>query len=451
MDDNSNYETLWNKTMKQIKIQLDEQPFYWLSLLKFASYDDDEIIVSAASAYYQNQVKLRYLSLLEKIASELAGKPIKITIKLNAEKPHIKNSITPKPESVVTLPKNKHFQLKDDFTFGTFIVSDKNKYTFAAAQAVSQNPGKSYNPLLIYGGVGLGKTHLMQSIGNHVHSNYGNKIIIYISAENFMNEFIESINNAKSATSFRNKYRNADLLMIDDIHSFKNAEATLSELFNTYETLHNANKQMVFTCDRPVSELKNLTERLRSRFESGLNVEIQVPDYETRFAIIKSKIKIHNIDIPNDVISFICKNITSNVRDLLSALTKLFGYSNLMSVPITLEIAQQQLKDVITSAKQTNISVDTIINIVAKYFTLLPHDLKGRKRTKNIVHPRHLAMYLIRDLTELSTTDIGLAFCRDHTTVINAMEKIKNRILSDTTEELTIQTLKRTIRENVVK
>ena len=469
------YNLLWNEAMQQLKDQFSEQSMDWWTPLKYISSLEDEIIAVAPSNYHRDQIKTRFMHIIEEKIAKLAGKPLKITIKENLpkkpSKPHItanqevpekdtaevlapsqKHTNTGKhTKSGISSPKNGHLQLKDEFTFETFIVSDQNKYTYAAAQAVARNLGTSYNPLLIYGGVGLGKTHLMQAIGNYAYSNSNSKII-YTSAENFMNEFIESINDKKTASSFRNKYRNTDLLMIDDIHALKNADATLEELFHTYEALHKAYKQMIFTCDRPVTELKNLTERLRSRFKSGLNVEIQLPDYETRFAITKSRIKMHGIDIPDDVISFVCKNITTNVRDLVSALTKLFSYADLMSQPVTLETAQQQLKDIITSTKQPNVSVDIIIRIVAEYFSLTPTDLRNKKKSQNIVHPRHLAMYIVRDLTELSTTDIGQFFGgRDHTTVMNAIDKIEKRILSDPAEDITIQSLKRMIKENHVK
>jgi chromosomal replication initiator protein len=462
------YKLLWNEAMQQLKAQFGAQPMDWWTPLKYTGFSEDEIIVSAPSAYHRDQVKIRFMRSIEAKIGELAGKPLKITIK---EKHTKKTAISvpeteelpspasnedgtsekPKTNGVHTAKKDKHLQLKDEFTFDTFIVSEKNKYTFAAAQAVARNIGTSYNPLLIYGGVGLGKTHLIQAIGNYVHSHSESRII-YVSAENFMNEFIQSINDRKTASAFRNKYRHADLLMLDDIHSLKYAESTFTELFNTYEALYNANKQMIFTCDRPVSELKNLTERLKSRFEGGLNVEIQLPDYETRFAIAKSKMKTRGIDIPDDVISFVCKNITTNVRDLVSALTKLFSYAELMSRSVTLEIAQQQLKDTISSAKQSNISTEIIIRVVSEYFSLTPTDLRSKKKSRNIVHPRHLAMFIIRDLTELSTTDIGQLFGgRDHTTVINAIDKIENRIITDPSEEGTIQTLKGLIKENHVK
>jgi chromosomal replication initiator protein len=469
------YKKLWNDAMQQLKTEFASQSIDWWTPLKYADSSDSEIVAFAPSAYHRDQVKTRFITQIDEKISELAGKPLKITIK---EKPSRKpakivaetdETENPKSDSPAVIPvqkpaadtkivktdtvskKDSHFQLKNEFTFETFIVSEKNKYTFAVAQAVSRNLGtQSYNPLLIYGGVGLGKTHLMQAIGNYVHVNSDSKII-YISAENFMNEFIESIN-AKKQVSFRNKYRHTDLLMIDDIHSLKSADATLEELFNTYEALHNANKQMVFTCDRPISELKNLTERLRSRLESGLNVEMKLPDYETRFAITKSRIQMHGIDIADDVISFVCKNITTNVRDLISALKKLFSYADLMSQPVTLEIAQQQLKDSITSIKQPNVSTDIIIRVVSEYFSLTPTDLRSKKKSQNIVHPRHLAMYIIRDMTELSTTDIGqILGGRDHTTVMNAIEKIEKRILSDPHEEPMIQALERTIKEHHVK
>jgi chromosomal replication initiator protein len=461
--------------MRQLKEQFGEQSMDWWTPLEYVSSSENEIIVAAPSTYYRDQINARFMPIIEEKIAELAGNLLKVTV---AEKQAKKNQTSSsvegpqKPEKKISdstvqpiepIPavktqkvdiyskKNSYFQLNEEFTFETFIVSEQNKYTYAAAQAVARNLGTSYNPLLIYGGVGLGKTHLMQAIGNYAYSNSSSKII-YTSAENFMNEFIESINDKKTASSFRNKYRNTDLLMIDDIHALKNADATLEELFHTYEALHKTYKQMVFTCDRPVTELKNLTERLRSRFKSGLNVEIQLPDYETRFAITKSKIKTHGINIPDDVIAFVCKNITTNVRDLVSALTKLFSYADLMSQPVTLEIAQQQLKDTITSVKQPNISVDIIIRIVAEHFSLTPTDLRSKKKSQNIVHPRHLAMYIIRDLTELSTTDIGQFFGgRDHTTVMNAIDKIEKRIVSDPSEDTTIQALKRLIKENHVK
>jgi chromosomal replication initiator protein len=465
------YNSLWDEAMHQLKNQFSEQSMDWWTPLEYISSSKDEIIASAPSTYHRDQVKTRFMPLIEEKVTKLAGKLLKITITEKPSKdPTIKKPEIPEETSVktpVTLQrhintgkhsntdsqakKNGHLQLKDEFTFETFIVSEQNKYTYAAAQAVARNLGTSYNPLLIYGGVGLGKTHLMQAIGNYAYSNSSSKII-YTSAENFMNEFIESINDKKTASSFRNKYRNTDMLMIDDIHALKNADATLEELFHTYEALHKAYKQMVFTCDRPVTELKNLTERLRSRFKSGLNVEIQLPDYETRFAITKSRIKMYGINIPDDVIAFVCKNITTNVRDLVSALTKLFSYADLMSQPVTLEIAQQQLKDTITSSKQPNVSVDIIIRTVAEYFSLTPTDLRSKKKSQNIVHPRHLAMYIIRDLTELSTTDIGHFFGgRDHTTVMNAIDKIEKRLLSDPTEDTIIQSVKRLIKENHVK
>jgi chromosomal replication initiator protein len=468
---------LWDEAMQQLKAQFGTKPMDWWTPLKYTSSSENEIVITAPSAYHRDRVKSRFMTQIETKILELAGKPLKITIKEKSLKEHTKSIIeNPEkpterkvPPAIENRPiihqknteiyteakpqKHRHFQLKDEFTFDTFIVSEKNKYTFAAAQAVARNLGTSYNPLLIYGGVGLGKTHLMQAIGNYVHSNSESKII-FISAENFMNEFIESINDKKTASSFRNKYRHTDLLMIDDIHSLKYGDATLAELFNTYEALHNANKQIIFTCDRPVSELKNLTDRLKSRLGSGLNVEIQLPDYETRFAIARSKIKIYGINIPDDVISFVCKNITTNVRDLVAALKKLFSYADLMSQPVTLEIAQQQLKDTIVSTftKQTNVPVDIIIRTVAEYFSLTPNDLRSKKKSQSIVHPRHLSMYIIRDLTELSTTDIGQALGgRDHTTVINGIDRIEKRILSVPAEEETIQILKQRIKENYVK
>jgi len=286
----------------------------------------------------------------------------------------------------------------------------------------------------------------MQSIGNYIYDNSDSKVI-YITAENFTNEFVQSIQ-SRTIQAFKNKYRYIDVLLIDDIHFLQKKTETQEELFYTFDALYNGNKQMVFTCDRPVSELKNLSDRLRSRFERGLTVDLQPPSYETRCAILKKKAEERKVRIPDDVIELISRNVTSNVRDLEAALLKLTAYTNLVGKEINITIAQQHLKDVFASPKQSNVTLEVIQRVTAEYFALSFNDLKGKKRTKAIAFPRQLAMYIARDITEYSTTEVGMEFGgRDHTTVMHACQKIEEKIRSDPTLDSTINALIRSIKE----
>ncbi|RPJ07473.1 MAG: chromosomal replication initiator protein DnaA, partial [Spirochaetaceae bacterium] len=287
----------------------------------------------------------------------------------------------------------------------------------------------------------------IQAIGNQAYQEFPNLKVVYVTAEEFTNEFILCIKE-KSSHKFKNKYRKVDILLVDDIHFLPGKVETQEELFHTFNALYDANKQMVFTCDRPVSELKALSDRLRSRFERGLNVDLQPPNYETRIAILRQKIESKHVEIPDEVIELIGKNITTNVRDLEKALTKLVAYADLVNKKISLEIAQRQLQDFFTQPHQKNISLDLIQKVVAEYFGVSSNDLKGKKRTKAIALPRQIAMYISREMTEYSTTEVGLDFGgRDHTTVMHVCQKIENTMKTDPTLEPTIQHLIRTIKE----
>lgn len=304
----------------------------------------------------------------------------------------------------------------------------------------------AYNPCLIYGGVGLGKTHLMQAIGNLSWKERGNKVI-YITAENFTNEFVDAIKTS-TTQKFKNKYRTADVLLIDDIHFLQKKNETQEELFHTFNALYDASKQIIFTCDRPVSELKNLSERLRSRFERGLTVDLLPPSYETRCAILSMKLEQRGVSIPQEVINLIAKNISSNVRDLEASLTKLIAYFELTKKPVTLEVAQQQLRDSFGSPRQKNVTVETIQKVVAEYFSLSYADIRGKKRTKAISFPRQLAMFIAREITEYSTTELGIEFGgRDHSTVMHGCQKIEERLKAEPTLEMTINKIKELIKD----
>jgi chromosomal replication initiator protein len=262
-----------------------------------------------------------------------------------------------------------------------------------------------------------------------------------------LNEYVQGIAENKM-NAFKNKFRRADVLLIDDIQFFQDKSGIQEELFQTFESLMSAKKQMVFTCDRPVSELKKFSERLISRFEQSLKVDLQPPRYETRCAILKATAESQGVSIPDDVIDMISKNISSNVRDLIGALNTLIAYTKLMDKPITLEIAQQRLRDAIVGPRQANLSIENIQRVVAEYFSLSPNDLKGKKKTQNIVFPRQLAMYVAREMTDYSTTELGQAFGgRDHTTVMHSLDKIKGQMLTDPSIDSTIESLKRLIKE----
>jgi chromosomal replication initiator protein len=505
------YSIFWQETLKELRTQVSEQEYVmWIRNLQYYSSRENELILSVPSSFYRDQVSQRYLKLIKDTIFDLTGMMIEVSFEIVKMQPppveesgesqehSLQQAVTagaagekgagkksqdagPRDKTVEELPVSdeedqvlqpqqhpqamsqsqsqahtqagkipplrKHPDLKLDYTFSNFVVGENNSFAANACIAIAKNPGTAYNPCLIYGGVGLGKTHLIQSIGNYVYNNMENQRVTYVTAEDFTNEFIQSIPDGKTH-HFKNKYRKVDVLLIDDIHFLQGKNQTQEELFHTFNALYESNKQMVFTCDRPVSELKHLTDRLRSRFERGLNVDLQPPNFETRFAILKRKVELVHAPIDDEVIELISKNITTNVRDLEAALTKLIAYSNILNKRITVEIAQEQLKDVFSNPKQSNITIEIIQKAVAEYFNLSPFDLRGKKRTKAITFPRQVAMYITREITEFSTTEVGLEFGgRDHTTVMHACQRIESRMQSDPYLEPTIQRLVRRIKE----
>ena len=457
-----NYTVFWDEAMNQAKSELGDHEFAMWFNIQYDSSTESTIKIRVPSSFYRDQLVRQYQKYLEAKLFDLMGKRIGIDFivvkRTTEEEPAITGSNGEVPYKAESGPRakekgnaaknrEKHFQLRSDYTFENFVIGDNNGFASNAALAISKNPGTSYNPFLIYGGVGLGKTHLMQSIGNRVWQEIPKLKVICITAEEFTNEFIQSIHD-KTTQNFKNKYRYVDVLLIDDIHFLQNKLGSQEELFHTFNALYDANKQMVFTCDRPVSELKNLSDRLRSRFERGLNVDLQPPNYETRSAILRKKIEAGRISVPDEVVEIIAKNISTNVRDLEAALTKLVAYAELVHKDITLEIAQNQLKDVFSQSKHGNVTIDNILRVVADYFKLSYNDLKGKKRTKNIALPRQIAMYIARDITEYSTTELGFEFGgRDHTTVMHACQKIEERLKLDPNLESTIQSIVRSIKD----
>ncbi len=444
------YEIFWKEVINQLQNELSEQEFLmWFRNMEYLGSEESRILLAVPSNFYKDQVTQRYLHRLEGRLFEISGQ--KLQLHLQVQKREIREEAPspalPSAPAPALRRKKKHPQLNSEYNFDRFVRGENNDFAYMASYAIAKNPGKAYNPCLIYGGVGLGKTHLLQAIGNLCYSDFPDLKIVYVTAETFTNEFILSIKE-NTSHQFKNRYRTVDVLLIDDIHFLPGKVETQEELFHTFNALYDAGKQMVFTSDRPVSELKALSDRLRSRFERGLNVDLQPPNYETRLAILKKKIEEKKIPIPDKVAELICQNIQTNVRDLEKALTKLIAYAELVNREISLEIAQRQLKDFFSNHEQKNISIDLIQRVVAEYFGLSHLDLRGKKRTKAIAFPRQVAMYITRDLTEYSTTEVGLEFGgRDHTTVMHACQKIEDRIKTDSTLDPTIQHLIRSIKE----
>ena len=342
----------------------------------------------------------------------------------------------------------KHQLLQEEYTFDTFIPGDNSNFAYNASIAVAKNPGKQYNPILLYGGSGLGKTHLMQAIGNYIYNSGGEKLkICYVSAETFTNEFTVSIKEGKT-NAFKNKYRNLDVLLLDDIHFLQNKEQTQEELFYTFNALHEKKAQMVFTCDRPIKEIKNMAARLVSRLANGLCIDLQPPSYETRVAILQKKIDLMDKTLSQDIVEYIAKNIETNVRDLEAALNKVFGYADLVEKKPDLEITKHLLKDVMDSGSNESISIDVIQKVIADNYQISVADLKGKKRDKKFVIPRQIAIYVARELTEMAYTDIGNEFGgKDHSTIMSAYNKIAEQIKIDSSLESKIQLYIREIKE----
>ena len=468
MSDWHDNRVFWDEALKQIENHVSDQEFVmWFQQIEYARSEEQNITVRVPSSFYRDQVKQRYLDLIEEKLYELSGRSMNLDFEIrkaeitpqpehrpprrrqqeeaspagSEQNPQASTAVAP-PEVVETAPG-----LSREYTFQNFVVGDNNRFAANAAMAISRNPGTTYNPCLIYGGVGLGKTHLLQSIGNAAWQAEQTRKVVYVTAEDFTNEFIRSIQENKTHL-FKNKYRRADVLLIDDIHFLQNKHETQEELFHTFNALFDAKKQMVFTSDRPVSEIKHITERLQNRFTRGLTVDLQPPQMETAVAILSKKAEAAGVHVPDDVISLICQKITTNVRDLEAALTRIIAYAELVNKDVTVEVAQRQLKDFFSSPLQSNITIDIIQRTVADYFNLSANELKGRKRTRQVAFPRQLAIYIAREITEASMSDVGLEFGgRDHTTVMHACQRIESRMRADPTIEDIIQTLIRRIKE----
>ncbi len=466
---NQNYKAFWEEAFAQLREEYKkdgkEVDFNLWFNMEYVEDNQDEITVSVPSKFMWDQIVSRgNIEKLENKINSLGGLNIKISKYVINENfsPAKTEESEPEPEKEIYKPVvqkseekqgQKHPQLNEDYTFESFVSGDNNAFAYNASLAVSKNPGTTYNPLLLYGGVGLGKTHLMQAIGNYIWNNSEESAkICYVSTENFMNEFTTAIRdknpNNKTIEKFKNKYRKLDVLLLDDIQFLEGKEALQEELFYTFESLFNNKKQMVFTCDRPMTDVKGIQDRLRSRFTRGMSVDMKAPNYETRMAIIQKKLSIMGKSVSGDVVDYIAKKIESNVRDIESGITKIVGYSDLTGKTVTLDVAIDLLRDTVSQVANGSISVDTVIKVVADHYNISVSDIKGKKRNRQFIVPRQIAIYLSRELTELSYPDLGNEFGgRDHTTIMHSYEKIESDLKTDSSLGTTIQSLIRDIKD----
>ena len=422
-------EGIWNDVLKLIKVELTEVSFNtWLKTIKPVTIAENIVILAAPNEFTKNILEGRYLNLIKNGIKQVTNTDYDIKfvipgedINLNVGQSIVNNNMTTEQRA----------QLNPKYTFDTFVIGNSNRFAHAACLAVAEAPAQAYNPLFIYGGVGLGKTHLMHAIGHYILNQTPNAKVVYVSSEKFTNELINSIRDDKN-NEFRNKYRNVDILLIDDIQFIAGKESTQEEFFHTFNALHEANKQIVISSDRPPKEIPTLEDRLRSRFEWGLISDIQPPDLETRIAILKKKAKVENIEVPDDVMNYIATKIQSNIRELEGALIRIVAYSSLTNKEITLDLAEEALKDIFSTNKPRKITVDLIKEVVSKDFNVKVEDFNSKKRTRSIAYPRQIAMYLTRELTDLSLPKIGEEFGgSDHTTVIHAYDKISKEMATD--------------------
>lgn len=431
---------IWQKSQPLIKSAIGDTSYdTWFHNITVLEQEGG-LILQAPDEFFKNWIVEHYAPTIERCVRGEAGGNVEITYEINT-------SLLNKPTQERLGSLERHFEqpsktahLNRRFLFEHFVVGSSNRFAFGAAQAVAESPAKSYNPFFIYGPVGLGKTHLMQAIAQEVQKRHPHLKCCYISSEQFMNELINAIRH-RSTEEFRKKYRNIDVLLIDDIHFIAGKESTQEEFFHTFNALHDAHKQIIICSDRPPKEIANLEERLVSRFAYGLITDIQPPDYETRVAILKKKLELESVKVPEDVITFIASEIKTNIRELEGALIRVVAYSLLEDKPISLHVAKNVLKDMVKETVKI-ISIEMVQKQVAVFYNINIADLKTKKRHKNIVAPRQIAMYLCRKLTNHSLPEIGAAFGgKDHTTILHAFKKIDALMSSDIETKKTVEQL----------
>ena len=435
---------LWVRALDLLKNELTEISYNtWIKTIDPISMTSTSITLSVPADFNKGILESRYSGLITNAIKQLTHKQYNITYIVPSQENSKRASSS--TDTYNTAEDVSFSILNPKYTFDTFVIGNSNRLAHAASVAVSEAPARAYNPLFIYGGVGLGKTHLMHAIGHYILSQNSSLKVLYVSSEKFTNELINAIKDDKNE-EFRNKYRNIDILLIDDIQFIGGKERTQEEFFHTFNSLYEANKQIILTSDKPPKEITTLEERLRSRFEWGLIADIQPPDLETRIAILRKKAQLENLDVPNDVMVFIADKIASNIRELEGALNRVIAYSSLTENEITVSLAEESLKEILSASRMRIVNSIVIQEAVARYFDMKPEDFKSKKRNREISFPRQVAMYLCRDLTDMSLPKIGYEFGgRDHTTVIHACDKITQDINNNAEIRRSIEELRRNI------
>lgn len=430
-------EQLWDEILNKLKEEMPKDSYeLWFKPTRAVSFEDNLLNVQVPNRFFSKYLQEKHKGKIEELLKVTTASEAQIIFTIDPQS-HIQEKERKdeeiEPTSIAadeTTFTTMEFNPK--YTFENFVVGPSNRFAHATAEAVANDPGKAYNPLFIYGGVGLGKTHLLQAIGHYNKKQNPRLAVLYITSERFTNELIESIRNDRMV-EFRNKYRHLDVLMIDDIQFLAGKESTQEEFFHLFNTLYEAHKQIVISSDSTPKEIPTIEERLRSRFQWGVIADIQPPDIETRIAILRKKAGAENIFIPDDVVLFLASQIKSNIRELEGCLIRIVAFSSLTGSEVTVDRSKEILKDIITKEEiAVPITIELIQNAVSKHFHLDVKEMKSKKRTDAVAFPRQVAMYLARTLTEYSTTEIGTDFGgRDHTTVMYACEKIKMKLAGD--------------------
>ena len=431
---------IWGAAQQQLRSMLSADTYnLWFAPLQAHALEEDCIVLEVANDFCEVWLKDNYMGLLQDVLSRSSAQPMRVKFKVVvantlANPAHIATPAPVKAAKAVEVSGEKapgEFGFNPKNTFDTFVVGNTNNFAHAAALAVAQAPGKSYNPLFLYGGVGLGKTHLLHAIGQHVAASKKGARVSYVSSEKFTNEYIDAIQN-NQLVRFRKRYRQSDVLLIDDIQFLAGKERIQEEFFHTFNALHEAHKQIVLTCDRPASEIQNLEHRLVSRFEWGLVTDLQPPDIETRLAILRKKAKSMGVDLPEEIMNFLAERIRANIRRLEGALIRVASYASLTGRKLSLEVVEGLLREVLHEEGRFSVNIDVIQKRVAEHFDIRLADMTSKRRPENIAFPRQIAMFLSRQMTENSLNTIGEAFGgRDHGTVLHACRLVKGRMEVD--------------------
>jgi len=434
--------TDWQKIINCLKGEVTEISFNtWISPIKPLYIENDTLFVEVPTDFHRTNIESRFHDLLKNTIKYVKNLDLNIKYLIPEEAKKQQEQKLPGQKNMDKTPTG----LNPRYIFENFVVGNNNRFAHAASLAVAEAPAKAYNPLFLYGGVGLGKTHLMHAIGHYILQQNPDQKVLYITSEKFTNDFINAIKEqaTEGNNAFRNRYRNVDVLLVDDIQFIAGKEGTQEEFFHTFNTLYEANKQIIISSDRPPKDIEPLEDRLRSRFEWGLTADVQMPDYETRIAILRKKAQLDNIDVPDEINAFIAERVDSNIRELEGALNKVLALSHLNNEPISLELAKLALKD-ITNTPTKTITIDLIQKVVSKYFGIKVDDLKSSKRSADVAIPRQIAMYLCRDIANVSLPKIGFEFGkRDHSTVIHACNKVLETIKEDDDMKNKIEEIKK--------